>query len=98
MSRPNNTSAGKRQIRFDAHNRKPGRAAFWKHTRERKGRRWFNRLNKLRVEGKAAPLLPDNSVPALKPIRPSTPRKVWSSTIEDFLTEDQIEKLKKIHD
>lgn len=48
----NNNNAGKREIRFDTHRRRPGRAKFWKHLSNRKGRRWGARLNKQMVEGR----------------------------------------------
>lgn len=45
-----NGHAKKNEIRYDHHNRKSGRAAFWKHLVARKVRRHERKLLKLTVE------------------------------------------------
>lgn len=97
MSLPQNTSKGKREIRHDAHNRRPGIASFWRNTGERKSRRWVNRINKWRVDGKIAlpPTEPEEYTPRK---RAQHDRKVWGLTFEDFLSPEEIEALRKIRD
>lgn len=97
MSLPQNTSKGKRDIRFEAHNRRPGIAAFWRSTGERKSRRWANRINKWRVEGKVG-LPPIHEESHRFRDNKERERKVWSSTFEDLLTEEERQALLDIHD
>lgn len=47
-----NSHKDKRFIQHDAHNRKPGRAKFWKDLGHRKGRRWRNRISREWVESR----------------------------------------------
>ncbi len=97
MSLPQNTSKGKRDIRHDNHNRRPGIAAFWRKTGQRKNRRNINKVNKWRVEGKVA-LPPLEQPKAVFHERTKHERKVWVSHFEDYLTPEQREELLRIRD
>lgn len=97
MSVPNNTSQGKREIRFDAHNRKPGIARFWRKVGGRRTRRWTNRINKWRVDGKVNLPPQDEEVRLHKPGQELYMKK-WYSTFWDMLTEEERKALLDIRD
>lgn len=97
MSLPQNTSRGKRDIRHENHNRRPGIAAFWRKTGQRKNRRNTSKINKWRVQGKIA-LPPTEQEKKIFRENKERERKMWVSTFEDYLSEDQREELLRIRD
>lgn len=93
MGKPNNWRE-KREEQHQVHNRKPGHAAYYKESRNRLTRRYSNKINRKRVDGKI-PTFTDEKPPKIKPLGPSKtrPKPPTKFYLEEFLTEEQREEL-----
>ena len=88
----------KREIQHEAHNRKAGRAEFWKQLKARRGRRRASRLNEWRVQGKIPTFTgPDKTFNFKDSNKPVLKQETFLK-LEDFLTEEQKEALRKFYD
>jgi hypothetical protein len=89
----------KREIQHDAHNRKPGRAEFWKQLKSRRSRRHVSRINEWRVKGKLETTFDDNNRPWIFKDRKKPPLvQTTVITFADYLTDEQQEALKRYRD
>lgn len=89
----------KREIQHEAHNRKPGRAEFWKQLKARRSRRRNARLNEWRVKGKI-PTFTEEKKPQIKFKEAKKPplKQETVVTLADYLTPEEFEALQQLRD
>ena len=88
----------KREIQREAHNRKPGRAEFWKQLKARRGRRRASRLNEWRVQGKIPTFQGPEKVVKFKESNKPPLKQETIVTLGDILTKEQWEALNQYRD
>lgn len=89
----------KREIQHEAHNRKAGRAEFWKQLKARRSRRRNSRLNEWRVQGKIPTFSQKNEKPVkFKDSNKPILRQETIVTLADHLTPEQLEALEQYRD
>lgn len=86
----------KREIQHDAHNRKAGAAVFWKQKRNRGQRRRNQRVAKERADSFNQPTEPRAVKPARERRQKPPKNQKTISRFADYLSEEDIEKLRRI--